>query len=325
MKRVLICGGAGYIGSHMAKLLVQNGHEVTVFDNLSTGHRIAARWGELVEGDVLDEAALAHVIATRRIDVVMHFCALSVVSDSVRWPDRYYRNNVVGTLRLLQAMRQTGVERLIFSSTAAVYGTPLHPLVDEAHPTAPINPYGETKLQAEGLIADAAECGLRSVALRYFNAAGADPSAEIGESHAPETHLIPNVLRSALAVATTPLQVFGDDYTTRDGTCIRDYVHVNDLADAHLRAMDYLDSNAGMHRFNLGSGSGYSVMEVINAARAVTGKPIAYTVSPRREGDPPILVANPKRATDVLGWKPAYTSVAAIIESAWRWHLNPAY
>ena len=325
MKRVLVCGGAGYIGSHMAMLLAQSGHEVTVFDNLSTGHRAAVRWGELIESDVLDEAALAQVFATRRIDVVMHFCALSVVSDSVLWPDRYHRNNVVGTQTLLRAMHQAGVERLIFSSTAAVYGTPLHSRVDESHPTAPINPYGETKLQAEGLIADAAAWGLRSVALRYFNAAGADPSAAIGESHAPETHLIPNVLRSALANATVPLQVFGDDYATRDGTCIRDYVHVNDLADAHLRAMDYLDANAGMHRFNLGSGSGYSVKEVIDAARAVTGKPIAYNVSPRREGDPPILVADSTRATEVLGWKPAYTSVAAIIETAWRWHLNPAY
>ena len=325
MKRVLVCGGAGYIGAHMAKLLAERGHEVTVFDNLSTGHRSAARWGELIEGDVLDEAALARVFETRRIDAVMHFCALSVVSDSVRWPDRYHRNNVIGTRTLLQAMRDAGVDRLIFSSTAAVYGTPLHPLVDEAHPTVPINPYGDSKLQAEGLLADAAAWGLRSVALRYFNAAGADPDGTIGESHSPETHLIPNVLRSALADSGTPLQVFGDDYPTRDGTCIRDYVHVNDLADAHLRALDYLDAHAGTHRFNLGSGSGFSVMEVIEAARAVTGKRIAFDVSPRRPGDPPVLVADSSRAGSELGWKPAHASLESIIETAWRWHLKPAY
>lgn len=325
MTRVLVCGGAGYIGAHMAKALAHVGYEVIVFDNLSTGHRAAVQWGDLIEGDLLDTDALGRLFQTHRFDAVMHFCALSQVAASVRDPYAYYRNNVAGTLNLLDAMHHAGVERLVFSSTAAVYGMPLADKLDESHATAPINPYGASKLMVERMLEDAVNAyGLRSVALRYFNAAGADPEGEIGESHAPETHLIPNVLRHALAMGEA-LHVFGDNYATRDGTCVRDYVHVNDLAAAHLLAMHYLDDNDGAHRFNLGSGSGYTVMEVIQAARDVTGKPISFTVGPRRAGDPPVLVADSNHATEILGWQPAFNSMPAIIETAWRWHANPRY
>ncbi|MFC5579608.1 UDP-glucose 4-epimerase GalE [Rhodanobacter terrae] len=325
MTHVLVCGGAGYIGAHMAKGLAYAGCKVTVFDNLSTGHRAAMLWGEFVEGDLLDRIALGELFATHRFDAVMHFCALSQVSESARDPYAYYRNNVTGTLNLLEAMRHAGVDRLVFSSTAAVYGVPMADHVDESHPTLPINPYGASKLMVERMLEDAAGAyGLRSAALRYFNAAGADPDGEIGESHAPETHLIPNVLRNALGLGDG-LLIFGDDYSTRDGTCVRDYVHVTDLVAAHLLAMSYLNNHGGAHRFNLGSGSGYTVMEVIEAARKVTGKPISFSLAPRRAGDPQVLVADSKRAAEVLGWRPSYEGMPAIIESAWRWHCNPRY
>jgi UDP-glucose 4-epimerase len=325
MTHVLVCGGAGYIGAHMAKALAYAGCNVTVFDNLSTGHRAAVQWGEFVEGDLLDRISLGELFATHRFDAVMHFCALSQVGESARDPYVYYRNNVTGTLNLLEAMRHVGVDRLVFSSTAAVYGLPTADRVDESHPTLPINPYGASKLMVERMLEDAAGAyGLRSVALRYFNAAGADPDGEVGESHTPETHLIPNVLRNALGLGDG-LQIFGDDYATRDGTCVRDYVHVNDLAAAHLLAMSYLDNHDGAHRFNLGSGSGYTVMEVIEAARKVTGRPISFSLAPRRAGDSQVLVADSKRATEVLGWRPSFEDMPAIIESAWRWHCNPRY
>lgn len=325
MTHVLVCGGAGYIGAHMAKVLARAGHRVTVFDNLSTGHRAAVRWGELVVGDLLDEEALGRLFKVHRFDAVMHFCALSQVAESVRVPYVYYRNNVAGTLNLLDAMRHAGVERLVFSSTAAIYGVPTTDRLDEARPTSPINPYGAGKLMVETMLEDAARAyGLRSAALRYFNAAGADPDGEIGESHTPETHLIPNVLRNAQGWGEG-LKVFGDDYATRDGTCVRDYVHVNDLAAAHLLAMRYLDNHEGAHRFNLGSGRGYTVMEVVEAARKVTGKSISFSLAPRRAGDAPVLVADSKLAVEVLGWRPSFEDMPAIIETAWRWHCNPRY
>lgn len=325
MTHVLVCGGAGYIGAHMAKALAQANCDVTVFDNLSTGHRAAVRWGALVEGDLLDKAALGQLFATHRFDAVMHFCALSQVGESMRDPYAYYRNNVIGTLNLLEAMRHADVDRLVFSSTAAVYGLPMADSLDESHPTSPINPYGASKLMVERMLSDAAVAyGLRSVALRYFNAAGADPEGEIGESHTPETHLIPNVLRTALGEGGG-LQVFGDDYATHDGTCVRDYIHVNDLASAHLLAMRYLDAHEGAHCFNLGSGSGYTVREVIEAARKVTGKPIPFSLAPRRPGDPPVLVADSARAADVLGWRPSFHGMPDIVETAWRWHRAPRY
>lgn len=324
-KHVLVCGGAGYIGSHAAKALHAAGHTVTVFDNLSTGHREAVRWGDLVEGDIRDPQALRVLFASHRFDAVMHFCALSLVGESVREPYAYYDNNVAGTLSLLRAMREAGVDRLVFSSTAAVFGVPEQDLIDEEHPTQPINPYGASKLMVERVLADAAHAyGLRSVALRYFNAAGASPDAEIGESHDPETHLIPNALRAAAGTGD-PLRLFGNDYPTPDGTCVRDYVHVDDLASAHLAALDYLDAHEGDHRFNLGNGSGFSVLQVVEAAERVTGRKLPRSWAPRRPGDPATLVAASDCARRELGWTPRYTDIEAIIDTAWRWHREQPF
>jgi UDP-glucose 4-epimerase len=324
--KVLVCGGAGYIGSHMVRHLIAHGHEVVVFDSLTTGHREAVGTASLVVGNLLDPAALKALFSAHRFDVVMHFCALSLVGVSVAEPYLYYQNNVVGTLNLLQAMHAAGVAWLVFSSTAAVFGNPETALIDETHPTRPINPYGASKLMVERMLADAAHAyGLRSVALRYFNAAGANPSGEIGESHAPETHLIPNVLRAALGRGSGMLKVFGDDYATRDGTCVRDYVHVDDLAAAHLKGIEFMARNEGAHVFNLGNGQGFSVLEVIAAARRVTGVEIAFECVPRRAGDPPVLVASSAKARDALDWSPQFTDIDAILDSAWRWHLQPRY
>jgi UDP-glucose 4-epimerase len=324
MSHVLVCGGAGYIGVHMVKRLADEGHRVTVFDNFSTGHRDAVQWGDLFEGDLLDIASLRRAVAGSRIDAVMHFAALSLVGESMRDPYAYYRNNVAGTLNLLEVMREASVSQLVFSSTAAVYGNTQVSSVDESQPLAPINPYGASKAMVERMLVDAVTAyGLRSVSLRYFNAAGADPSGEIGESHSPETHLVPNVLKAALN--GMPVRIFGDDYLTHDGTCVRDYVHVNDLAHAHLLALEHLSGNAGAHAFNLGNGTGFSVLEVVEAARRVTGMQIACKREPRRVGDPPILVASCEAAHHVLGWQPAYTDLGAIVETAWRWHRAARY
>ena len=320
---ILVCGGAGYIGSHMARWLSKRDIRVTVLDNLSTGHRAAVRWGELIEADLLDPASLDRAFDGHRFDAVMHFCARSLVGESMLDPYGYYASNVSGTLNLLRAMRRHDVARLVFSSTAAVFGQPQSDRIAEDHPTQPINPYGASKLMVERILADAATAyGLRSVALRYFNAAGASPDGEIGEAHDPETHLVPNALRAALGKGPG-LKVFGDDYPTPDGTCIRDYVHVDDLADAHLRALDYLDQHAGAHAFNLGNGQGFSVREVIAAAEAVSGHPIPYTVEARRTGDPAVLVASSDKAREHLGWQPAYTTLEPILETAVRWHRAP--
>ena len=322
---ILVCGGAGYIGAHMVRYLIQHGHGVVVFDNLSTGHAEAVAGLPLVVGDVRNGAALDGVFATHAFDAVMHFCARSLVGESVREPLVYYDNNVAGTLGLLAAMRRAGVDKLVFSSTAAVFGQPCAELIDEAHPTQPINPYGASKLMVERVLADAAQAyGLRSVALRYFNAAGADPSGTLGESHEPETHLIPNILRAARGQGGG-LKVFGDDYPTRDGTCVRDYVHVNDLASAHLAAVEHMRAQAGAHAFNLGNGAGFTVLEVIEAARRVTGAKIEFERAPRRDGDPAVLVAASGKAGDTLGWKPQYTRIEEIVASAWRWHGQPRY
>ncbi|MEW9624526.1 UDP-glucose 4-epimerase GalE [Rhodanobacter geophilus] len=323
--KILLCGGAGYIGSHMAKYLASFGHRVVVLDNLSTGHQKAVLWGELIEADLLDSASLERVFRGQHFDAVMHFCARSLVGESMQQPYAYYANNVVGTLHLLDAMQRHGVECLVFSSTAAVYGQPTSALIDEDHPTAPINPYGASKLMVERMLADAAHAyGLRSVALRYFNAAGASPDGEIGEAHTPETHLIPNVLRAALGTGPA-LKVFGDDYPTPDGTCVRDYVHVDDLAQAHELALAYMDANDGAHVFNLGNGCGFSVREVISAAQQVTGRAIPHELAPRRAGDPAVLVAASAKARNALGWRPQYTELAPIIASAWRWHGDPRF
>ncbi len=323
--KILICGGAGYIGSHMVKLLVARGNEVITFDNLSTGHREAVRWGELVVGDLLDRKALAALFKVHEFAAVMHFSAKSLVGESVTDPEKYYENNVIGTANLLKEMRNAGVNHFIFSSTAATFGMPVQARIDESHPQVPINPYGRSKLMVEMMLQDYFRAyGMRSVSLRYFNAAGADPEGQLGESHDPETHLIPNVLRSILGL-TAGLKVFGGDYPTADGTCVRDYIHINDLCMAHLRALDYLQFHDGCHGFNLGNGNGFSVLEVIQAAREVTGCAIPYSMEPRRPGDPPVLVADSTLARRELGWDPRYASLQDILTSAWGWHQHPLF
>jgi len=275
--KVLVCGGAGYIGSHMVQLLAENGHTTVTFDNLSTGHRDAVRHGELVVGDVLDPAALDRLFRNHGpFDLVMHFCARSLVGESVAEPALYYRNNVVGTLNLLDAMRTHAHDRLVFSSTAATYGVPIAERIDESHACTPINPYGRSKLIVEQALQDYARAyALRSVSFRYFNACGAHPRAGIGERHDPETHLVPNILLS-LVNSGKRLQVFGNDYETRDGSCVRDYVHVSDICAAHLSAARYMDEHAGATVMNLGNGDGFSVFEVIKAVERVTGRPVSY-------------------------------------------------
>ncbi|MGY6631138.1 MAG: UDP-glucose 4-epimerase GalE [Wenzhouxiangella sp.] len=322
---ILVCGGAGYIGSHMVQRLLAEGFEVTVLDNLSTGHAEAVGSAPLLPLDLMDADAMNAALAGGRFDAVMHFCALSLVGESVRDPLAYYRNNVAGSLNLLAAMQRHGPDRLVFSSTAAIFGEPQQDLIDENHPAAPINPYGRSKWMVEQVLRDAADAwGLRSVSLRYFNAAGASPLGTIGESHDPETHLIPNVLKSVLAGGAS-LKVFGQDYPTPDGTCLRDYIHVDDLASAHLAALGWMDKQPGASAFNLGNGRGFSVLEVIDAARRVTGRAIDFEVEARRAGDPARLVASADRARRDLGWLPRYTRLEDILETAWRWHCQPRY
>jgi UDP-glucose 4-epimerase len=309
----------------MSKWLATRGYEVTVLDNLSTGHREAVRWGSFVKADLLDPVSLDVALSAQRYDAVMHFCARSLVGESVIDPYSYYENNVVGTLNLLKCMQKHDVSKIVFSSTAAIFGNPLTEHIDENQRKDPINPYGASKLMVERILSDAAHAyGLRSVSLRYFNAAGASPDGEIGESHHPETHLIPNALRAVLGSGTV-LKLFGEDYPTPDGTCIRDYIHVDDLAQAHERALDYLNANEGAHVFNLGNGRGFSVREVLSAVERVTGKSVPCELAPRRQGDPAVLVASNDRARDVLGWEPTYTALEDIIAAAWKWHSAPAY
>jgi len=325
VRKVLVVGGAGYIGSHMVRLLVEAGRGVVVFDNFSQGHRAAVAGVEVFEGDLMSPDDLAAAFDTYDIEAVIHFAALISVGDSVTDPASYYRNNVTGTLNLLDAMRAAGVNKLVFSSTAAVFGNPLTEKLAEDHPLAPINPYGWSKRMVEQVLADMAHAwGLNSVALRYFNASGAHPSGEIGEAHDPETHLVPVVLLAAMGLRTA-LKLFGDDYDTPDGTCIRDYIHVCDLASAHLKALDYIDTAPGAHAFNLGNGAGFSNQEVVEAARRVTGKELPVEIAPRRAGDPARLVADSTRAREVLGWTPEHPDLDSIIQSAWDWHQNPSY
>jgi len=324
-QKVLVCGGAGYIGSHMVRALMRAGHLPVVFDNLSTGHLESIGQAEFVRGDLLDMQALRRVFGEYCFDAVMHFSAKSLVGESVVHPALYYTNNVTGTCNLLEAMRESGVGRLVFSSTAAVYGDPQARVIAEDHPCLPVNPYGRSKLMVETMLADhAAAYGLRSVSLRYFNAAGADEDGGIGEAHSPETHLLPNVLLAALG-RNDGLKIFGDDYTTPDGTCVRDYIHVTDLCSAHLAALEYMTLHAGAAVFNLGNGNGFSVREILDAACRVTGVDIPFTVEGRRAGDPPMLVADAARARTALGWTPVYTDIDRIIETAWRWHSDQRY
>ncbi|MFM1884957.1 MAG: hypothetical protein RL026_114 [Pseudomonadota bacterium] len=324
--KVMVIGGAGYIGSHMVLALRDAGHEVVVFDNLSRGYADAVVDAPLVRGDLRQPADLDRALAGQGFDVVMHFAAFAYVGESVTDPERYYDNNLVGTLNLLAALRRHGPMRLVFSSTCATYGEPRQLPIPEGHPQAPINPYGRTKLMMEQVFADYAPAyGLQAVSLRYFNAAGCDPKGRARERHEPETHLIPLVLAEAARLraggdpAATPLAVFGDDFPTRDGSCIRDYIHVADLADAHLRAAQRLVDGEvqGAEAYNLANGQGFTVLEVIAACREVTGQPIGYRRGPRRAGDPAELVGDASRAAAVLGWRPRHTDLKQIIASAW--------
>ncbi|WP_146452407.1 UDP-glucose 4-epimerase GalE [Bythopirellula polymerisocia] len=317
--KVLLCGGAGYVGSHAAKLLMHEGHEVWVYDNLSEGHRAAVPEGRLIEGDLHDRPALESALREKKIEAVMHFAASCYVGVSVTNPAEYYQNNVVGTLSLLESMRAVGVKRLVFSSTCATYGVPEIVPITEAEKQEPINPYGFTKLIIEYALADYSRAyGWGYAALRYFNASGAAADGTIGEDHDPETHLIPLVLEVALGKREN-VKIFGDDYPTPDGTCIRDYIHVDDLATAHLAALEQLKDGTQL-KLNLGTGSGASVLEVIEACRHVTGHAIPAVVAPRREGDPPALVADAREANRVLQWQPKHKEIGSIVESAWGWH-----
>lgn len=319
---ILVVGGAGYIGSHMVKMLARSGHAVTTLDNLSTGHADAVRYGALMVGDMADTVLLDRIFSAGRFDAVMHFAAFSLVGESISDPATYYRNNVANTINLLDALRRHDVRHFIFSSTAATYGEPLHDVIAEDHPQQPINPYGRSKWMVEQVLDDyEAAYGLKSVCLRYFNAAGADPEGELGERHDPETHLIPLVLQAASG-RREAITVFGADYATPDGSCIRDYIHVQDLCDAHLKALLWMISADQSGRFNLGNGAGFSVLAVIGTARAVTGKPIPMVISDRRSGDPARLVADARLAHQVLGWAPAHTDLAQIIADAWHWECR---
>lgn len=318
---VLVVGGAGYIGSHAVKMLLKAGHQVIVYDNLSLGHAEAVRSVKLVEGDLRDQALVERTLTVEKIDTVMHFAALAEVGQSVREPASYYQNNVVAALSLLEAMRATDVKRFIFSSTTATYGEPEKIPISETTPQKPINPYGFTKLVIERALADyAAAYGFAYAALRYFNAAGASPDGDIGEHHEIESHLIPIVLQVALG-QREHITIFGNDYPTPDGTCIRDYVHVNDLASAHIAAMQKLRPGKGIE-VNLGTGRGTSVREIIDACRDVTGHAIPTVTGARRPGDPPELIADASLAKDVLGWQAEYTDFREIVRTAWNWHQS---
>jgi UDP-arabinose 4-epimerase len=313
---VLVIGGAGYIGSHAARTLRRRGHEVVIYDNLSTGHEFLAKGFELVRGDIADVATLS--TALRRVDSVMHFAAHAYVGESVTDPRKYFRNNVEGGLVLLNACVDCGVRRIIFSSTCAVYGVPAKVPITENIPRQPVNPYGVSKLFFEyALEAYDRAYGLRYTALRYFNAAGADESGEIGELHQPESHLIPSAFLAAIG-ARPELELFGTDYPTPDGTCVRDYIHVNDLADAHVSALECLAGGANSIAVNLGTGTGYSVKEVLDKIKQVTGRKVPFRVAARREGDPPALVADPRLAEQVLRWK-ATRTLNDIVTTAWNW------
>ena len=330
---ILVTGGAGYIGSHMVQMLADAGHRVAVFDNLSRGHRDSVGAVELIEGDLRSAHDLQCCFELHNYDLVMHFAALAYVGESVQRPADYYDNNVVGALKLLDAMLAHKVRRLVFSSTCATSGEPQSRPITEAHPQQPVNPYGWTKLMVEQVLRDYAQaCGLASISLRYFNAAGCDPAGRLGDGREPETHLIPLVLREAARVLAggdpreTRLAVYGDDFATPDGSCVRDYIHVTDLCAAHLLAADRLmaDRTEGAEAYNLGNGAGYSVKQVIETARRVTGADIRYLIDPRRPGDPAWLVGSAARARDLLDWRPAIPALEDIVRTAWAWMSGQA-
>ena len=323
--KILVAGGAGYIGAHMCKYLAEFGHEPVVLDNFSTGHRGAIRWGKVIECSLAHRDQLHGIFEATKFDAVMVFAASSIVGESVTDPLAYYRNNVASMLTLLEVMLAHGVKRIVFSSSAAVYGEPQAGLITEAHPTHPVNPYGRSKRMVEQILEDAAKAhGLHAVSLRYFNAAGAAEDAKIGEAHQPETHLIPRLLQFALG-QDNGVRIYGDDYPTLDGTCVRDFIHVMDLCSAHLKALQYLDRSTGFQAFNLGNGVGHSVLQVVNAVQDVVGRKLTIETVGRRVGDPSMLVASSELARDVLGWQPEANDIRLMIESAWRWHRNPAY
>ncbi|WP_428043041.1 UDP-glucose 4-epimerase GalE [Candidatus Avelusimicrobium fimicolum] len=324
MKNILVIGGAGYIGSHMVRMLAKQGYNPVVFDNLSKGHREAVANYPFELGDLGDKARLTEVFKKYGIEAVMHFAAFAEVGESVKEPSKYYHNNVAKVLDLLDALVENDIKYFVFSSTAATFGEPIRPKIDESHPQNPINPYGNTKLMVEKILADFDTAyGLKATALRYFNASGADDSGEIGESHNPETHLIPIVLQAA-AGKRASIKMFGTDYPTPDGTCVRDYVHVNDLARAHILALEKMFKDNVSERFNLGSGNGFSVAEIVKEAKRITSIDFTVEKAPRRDGDPAVLVADSAKAERILGWKPQY-NLTRIIETAWNWEQHRKY
>ena len=328
MNSVLVTGGAGYVGSHTVQALAAGGADVVVYDNLSAGHAEAvqavaranpSRRVTLVEGDILDRTRVAAALKSSGATAVMHFAARLLVAESVREPVGYYRANVAGSLAVLEAMAETGVKHFVFSSTAATFGEPQRTPIDEGHPQNPINAYGETKLAVERALPHIERAtGIRSVSLRYFNAAGADPAGHLGEDHEPEEHLIPLAIRAVLGGPS--LTLYGDDYDTPDGTCVRDYVHVSDLADAHLRALKFLQNGGASGSYNLGSGTGMSVRQVVDTVAQVSGRPVPHKMGPRRPGDPARLVASNAKAQRELGWAPSWAALESIVTTAWRWH-----
>lgn len=319
---ILVTGGAGYIGSHVCKALAKSGHTPITYDNLVCGHKSAVRWGPLALGDITDRTRLDEVIKQYKPEAVMHFAAYAYVGESVTNPGKYYLNNVLGTLHLLEAMRDNFLNKLVFSSSCAVYGTPDMVPIPELQSQRPINPYGMSKLMGEQILHDFDRAhGIRAIALRYFNAAGADPEGEIGESHDPETHLIPLIFEAALNKRES-LTIFGDDYETQDGTCIRDYIHVSDLADAHTLALSALIDGQKSIAYNVGTGLGVSVRELIATAENITGLLVPISIGPRRSGDPAILVANPNLIRKNLGWEPKHSSLNEILQTAWSWHQS---
>jgi len=321
-KTIFVTGGAGYVGAHACKAFHAAGWRVVVYDNLFRGWRDFVRWGDLIEGDILDEARLAAALTAVKPDAVAHFAALTSVGESAADPSLYYRVNTMGGLAVIEAARKADAKALVFSSTAAVYGAPIRTPMDETHPREPINPYGRSKLMVERCLEDMALAyGFRSAALRYFNAAGADAAAEIGERHEPETHVIPLAIRGARR-NDYAFTIFGDDFETRDGTCVRDYIHVSDLADAHVLAVEYLMAGGEAGAFNLGTGAGTTVAEIAAAVEKAAGRPLPRKVGPRRAGDPPALIASSDKARAVLGWTPKRSSIAEIVDSAWRWHAQ---
>lgn len=317
---ILIVGGAGYIGSHTNKMMSKSGYKTLVLDNLIYGHKEFVKWGEFIEGDIADKAKLEFVFSNYNIKAVMHFSAFAYVGESVNEPSKYYSNNVVNTLNLIDVMIAHDVKKFIFSSTCATFGEPEYIPVDEKHPQKPLSPYGHTKLMVEQILRDyEVAYGLKYIILRYFNASGADPDCEIGEDHTPETHLIPLVLDAAIGKREN-ISVFGTDYGTKDGTCVRDYIHINDLAKAHMLGLEWMIKNNLSNNFNLGNGEGFSVKQIIDVAKKVTGKDIAVNYTDKRDGDPAVVIGSYEKIEKYLGWKPEFNNIEDIIETAWNWH-----